>query len=196
MSAQPQPYLTPEEYLAIERKAEFKSEYFQGEMFAMSGASLKHNQITVNLVVGLGTQFRKRPCHVFGMNMRVEAGKDEAYYYPDVAALCGEPKLKDHHQDILLNPMVAIEVLSPSTETYDRSLKREQYHKIATLHEYVLIAQVRMHVEPLALQEDGRWVLTDLYLPEETLVLESVQAELTLAEIYDNVEFPELQETA
>ena len=196
MSAQPQPYLTPEEYLAIERKAEFKSEYFQGEMFAMSGASLAHNQIVANLMIGIGSQLQKRSCRIFNADMRVEAKSNDAYYYPDVVALCGEPKLKDHHQDILLNPMVLIEVLSPSTESYDRGLKRETYAQLESLRDYVLVAQDRMHVEHLALQEDRRWVLTDLYLPEETLVLESVQAELTLAEIYDNVEFPELQETA
>jgi len=93
MSAQPQPYLTPEEYLAIERKAEFKSEYFQGEMFVMSGASLAHNQIVANLMIGIGSQLQKRSCRIFNADMRVEAKTNDAYYYPDVVALCGEPKL-------------------------------------------------------------------------------------------------------
>src|SRR5215510_15498100 len=120
MSIQRQPHLTPEEYLALERKAGYKSEYFAGEIFAMSGASEQHNLIVANVVATLHTQFRNRPCKVYASDMRVKVSPTSLYTYPDVVALCSEPRFDDDQKDTLLNPTVIIEVLSPSTEAYDR----------------------------------------------------------------------------
>ncbi|HXK03033.1 MAG TPA: Uma2 family endonuclease, partial [Verrucomicrobiae bacterium] len=123
MSTQAKNYLTPEQYLEIERKAEVKSEYYQGEMFAMSGASLSHNVILANAIRELGQQLRSKPCSVLPSDMRVFIQATGLYTYPDAVVVCGEPKLQDKHFDTLLNPAVILEVLSPSTEAYDRGRK-------------------------------------------------------------------------
>lgn len=190
MSTQPKTFLTPEQYLEIERKAEFKSEYFNGEMFAMAGAREAHNLIVANAVGELRQQFRSRPCRVYPSDMRVRVKPGGLFTYPDVIALCGEPRFIDDQRDTLLNPQVIVEVLSPSTEGYDRGRKFEHYKAIESLREYVLIASDRVHADLYSRQTDGRWVLTSADSLEESLTLESVDAHLRLGDLYEKVELP------
>ena len=188
MASQPKTFLSPEEYLEIERRAEYKSEYFQGEMFAMAGASLVHNILVSRLVRDLGHQLRRGPCQVLPSDMRVRVSATGLYTYPDVSVVCGPPQLADEHSDILLNPSFIAEVLSPSTEGYDRGRKFEQYRAIASLAEYLLVAQDRVHVELFARPADGRWVLSEASGPEATLELPGIGCRLSLADLYEKVD--------
>jgi Uma2 family endonuclease len=188
MSLQPKPRLTPEDYLAIERSADFKSEYFDGEIFAMTGASEPHNIIVINSVIALGNQLKKRPCKLYANDMRVKVDPTGLYTYPDLVVVCGKAQLEDAHLDTLLNPTLIVEVLSDSTEAYDRGRKFEHYRKLESLAEYVLISQHWPHVESYRRQPDHHWLLTESSGLDSKLLLESIDCELALAEIYDKVE--------
>ena len=189
MAINPQTKMTPAEYLAFERaQTDAKHEYLNGEITAMSGASLVHNIIVTNLVISLGTQMRGRPCNVFSSDMRVKVPATGLYTYPDIAALCGAPELEDDAVDTLLNPSVIIEVLSPSTEAYDRGAKFAHYQTIASLHEYVLVAQDQPRIEIFRRQEHGDWLYSVAETPEATVRLEVINCELTLADVYEGVE--------
>jgi Uma2 family endonuclease len=189
MSSQPKLRYTPEEYLALERKAEYKSEYFAGEIFAMAGASERHNLIAGNVFAILHAQFRGRPCRVYMSDMRVKVSPTGLYTYPDVVALCGEPQFDDEQKDTLLNPTVVIEVLSSSTEAYDRGGKFGHYRKIASLEEYVLIAQEEPHIEHYVRQPRNHWLLSEASGLQDTIQLSSVNCTLTLSDVYEKVEF-------
>ena len=189
VSTQPKTFLTPEQYLEIERKAERKSEYYNGEMFLMAGAKEAHNLLVANLVRDLGQQFRSRPCRVYPSDMRVRVSPTGLYTYPDVIAVCGQPRFLDDKKDTLLNPEVTIEVLSLSTEAYDRGRKFEQYKSLESLREYLLVASDRVHVDLYTRQTDGRWLLTSADRMDDSLALESVGAQLTLADLYEKVDF-------
>lgn len=188
MSLQPKPRLTPEDYLALERSADFKSEYFDGEIFAMTGASEPHNTIVANTLSEIRQQLKKRPCKVYANDMRVKVDPTGLYTYPDVVVVCGKARLEDAHLDTLLNPTLIVEVLSDSTEAYDRGRKFEHYRKLESLAEYVLIAQHQPHVESYRRQPDHHWLLTECSGLDGALRLESIDCELALAEIYDKVE--------
>ncbi len=188
MSTQPKTFLTPEQYLEIERKAEYKSEYFNGEMFAMAGARLAHNLLVANLVAGLHRQFESQPCLVLPSDMRVRVSATGLYTYPDVVGICDEPLFLDDQTDTLLNPGLVVEVLSPSTEAYDRGRKFESYKSIESLREYLLVASDRIHADLYTRQADGRWLLTSADKLEDSLTLESVGAQLTMADLYDKVD--------
>ena len=188
MSLQPKPRLTPEDYLALERSADFKSEYFDGEIFAMTGASEPHNTIVANTLSEIRQQLKKRPCKVYANDMRVKVDPTGLYTYPDVVVVCGKARLEDAHLDTLLNPTLIVEVLSDSTEAYDRGRKFEHYRKLESLTEYVLIAQHQPHVESYRRQPDHHWLLTECSGLDGALRLESIDCELALAEIYDKVE--------
>ncbi|MGB7760729.1 MAG: Uma2 family endonuclease [Bryobacteraceae bacterium] len=188
MSTLPKTFLTPEQYLAIERQAESKSEYYQGEMFAMAGAGLAHNVLVANLVAGLHTQLRSRPCRVLPGDMRVRVAATGLYTYPDVVVVCGDPQFSDQRFDTLVNPSLIAEVLSPSTEAYDRGRKFEHYGALASLREYLLVASDRAHVDLYTRQADGRWLLTSANRLEDTLELESVKCRVSLAELYEKVD--------
>ena len=191
MSAVPEPYLTPEEYLSIERKAEHKSEYSDGEMYAMSGASREHNRITVNLVRVVGNQLQGRPCEPFGADMRVRIPVIRRYVYPDLTVVCGEAEFEDDELDVLMNPVLVVEVLSPSTENYDRSTKFNWYRRIESLQEYVLVSQQMPRVERFVKRPEG-WLFSDVDGLEATVRLESIDCTLALSDIYDRVTFPEI----
>jgi Uma2 family endonuclease len=190
MSSQPKIYLTPEEYLAIERRNEYKSEYVDGEMVAMTGASRRHNLIATNITGQLYPQSRGRPCESYGSDMRVRIPTTRAYMYPDVVVVCGEPQFEDDYVDTLLNPTALIEVLSESTERYDRGRKFGFYRTIESLSEYVLVAQDELRVEQYAKQPDGRWLLTDHRSPEDVVELASVECTLRLSDMYEKVSLP------
>ena len=188
MASQPKRYYTPEEYLALERAADYKSEYVAGEIFAMAGASVDHNTIAGNIFRLLGNQFQGRPCRVFMSDLRVQIAATAMYTYPDVVAVCGPLELASGPRDTLLNPTVIVEVLSPSTEAYDRGAKFDHYWRLPSLTEYVLVAQDQVRVEHFARQGDG-WLLTVARALDETLRLPSLDAILPLAAIYENIEF-------
>ena len=151
-----QTYLTPAEYIDVERKAVTKSEYLSGRIIAMSGASNAHNIITMNTANQLYNQLLDRDCLVYGSDMRVRVQDPVSYFYPDVTVVCGEPRFEDDVFDTLLNPTVVIEVLSPSTAAYDRREKFARYQQIASLKAYILISQNRMHLEH-HLREGNEW---------------------------------------
>lgn len=190
MSRQAKPYVTPEEYLARERRSEHKSEYFGGEIFAMTGASRKHNLVAGNLFAGLKRELRDRPCESYISDMRVRIAAANVYTYPDVAVVCGQPEFEDAEVDILLNPTLIVEVLSKSTAAYDRVAKFEYYRTLPSLLEYLLVSQDDYHVTQYVKQQDGRWLLADIRGAEGRVELRSVGCALTTAEIYDRVELP------
>ena len=180
---------TPEEYLALERQADQRSEYYGGEIFAMSGASETHNLIAGNIFASLHAQLRGRPCRIYMSDMRVKVSPTGLYTYPDVVAVCGERQFDDVQHDTLLNPNVIIEVLSPSTEAYDRGNKAAQYRQLPSLAEHLLVSQEQMHVEQYIRQTDGQWLFSEASGKEVRIHLPSINAVLALAEIYDNVPF-------
>jgi len=188
MSSQTKVYYTPDEYLALERKAEYKSEYFNGEIFAMTGASRRHNLVAANVLAALHLQLRKRPCEIYSSDMRVKVSPTGLYTYPDVVIVCGEPMFDDEQKDTLLNPTVLVEVLSKSTASYDRGEKFEHYRKVKSLAEYLVIAQDKYHVEQYTKQSDDRWLLWETDDPQKTIRLSSIECDLALADIYDKVE--------
>ena len=190
MSALPKRYFTPEEYLELECKADYKSQYVAGEIYAMSGAQSPHVLIQCNLIGELRNLFRGKTCNVFSSDMRVRASRSEMYTYPDASALCDKPKF-DHSSkpESLLNPQVIFEVLSPSTEAFDRGDKFARYRQIESLTDYVLVSSEQMRVEHYVRLEGGPWLLTEYNQPEHRVPLCSVNCELLLTEIYLQVEF-------
>ncbi len=184
------PYITRQEYLEQERAAPSKSEYLAGKIYAMAGASEAHNLISINVTGGLWFQFKGRPCKVYNNDMKVFVESTGLYTYPDVVALCGEARFDDKRNDILLNPSVIFEVLSPSTEAYDRGEKFNHYQRISTLTDYVLIAQDKIRVERYQRQTDGSWRYTCHEDSEEVIHFTALECALRLADIYDKVEFP------
>lgn len=189
MSAQPKPYLSPQDYLAIERQAEGRSEYLDGEILAMTGGSRRHNLIVTNLVRELSLQLKNRPAEVYPSDLRVRIPATGLYTYPDLVVVQGEPHFEDAQADTLLNPSLIVEVLSPSTEMYDRGKKFEHYRTLDSLQEYLLVAQDEPRVELFTRQPGLRWLFTAIAGFERTLVLPSIQCEVALAEIYDKVAF-------
>ncbi|HEV2855721.1 MAG TPA: Uma2 family endonuclease [Thermoanaerobaculia bacterium] len=189
MDAHRRPYLTPEEYLVIERQAEIRSEYLDGEMFAMTGGSFQHTLIIGNVAGELRQQVRRRGCKVCPNDLRVRVPTTGLYTYPDVVVVCGDPLLDDEHRDTLLNPTLIVEVLSPTTEAYDRGKKFEHYRTIDSLAEYVLVAQDEPRVERYLRQNGNSWLFSEIKGLDARIPLRSIECELALAEIYDQVEF-------
>ena len=189
MAAVAQPRLTPEEYLEIERQAEYKSEFFAGEMFAMAGSKEPHNLIVANVIGELRMQLKKRPCKIYPSDMRVRITSTGLYTYPDVVVVCGPAVFEDESKDTLLNPTLIVEVLSESTEAYDRGKKFAHYRRIPSFSEYLLIAQDQCRVEQFTQQNDGRWLFSETNTFESVMKLPSIDCELSVAEVYDKVEF-------
>ena len=181
-----QTILTPEEYIASERKATLKSEYLNGEILAMSGASLAHARIITDIATELNTQLRGHGCEVITNDMRVKTGPKGAYFYPDVVAFCGEPQFEDNVFDTLLNPILVMEVLSPSTEAYDRGEKFAHYQELTSLREYILVSQDRIRVEQYR-RIKTQWVQTAFHGQEDVMPLVSIGCELRLQDIYRRV---------
>ena len=181
-----QTYLTPQEYLDWERKQPFKNEYHKGHIIAMSGASRSHNRITVDITIQLGNQLMDGDCEVFAGEMRVRTSPEVSYFYPDVIVVCGEPRFEDDTFDTLLNPIIVIEVLSPSTAAFDRGEKFEHYKQLASLQEYILISQDRVRVEHYCRQEK-QWNRNSFQHLEDVLSLTSIECEVPLRAIYRRV---------
>jgi len=188
MSQQLKSYVSPEEYLRLERQAEYKSEYLNGEIFAMSGASRKHNLLTLNIGGSLNRQLRGRACEAYTSEMRVKVSVTGLYTYPDVVVVCGEPQLEDKYLDTLLNPTVLVEVLSKSTERYDRIAKTSYYRTLDSLYEHLLVSQDEIRVEQYAKQADGTWLLIEHRSLDSNVELRSIGCRLALRDVYDKVE--------
>jgi len=188
MSTNPAARLSPQEYLRIERDAEWKSEYVDGEMFAMGGASPRHALIAFNIGRELGNQLSGGPCLVYGMDVRVATDPERHYTYPDVIVVCDPPEYVDTQLDTLTNPTFIAEVLSETTERYDRGAKAERYRSLPSLSEYLLVAQDRVHVELYTRQPDG-WVLHEWNDPAAEIELASLGCRLKIAGIYAKVTF-------
>jgi Uma2 family endonuclease len=178
---------TPQEYLVFERKSPIKHEYRDGLIFEIPRSNRWHNLIAGNLFGEVSRQLRDRPCEVYAVNMRVLVRRTGLYTYPDVAAVCGEPRFEDSAVDTLLNPNMIVEVLSDSTEAYDRGKKFGHYRRLESLREYVLVAQDEMRVERYIRQGDD-WLLTELSSLDDTLHLESIGCAVAVREIYAKVE--------
>ena len=179
-------FFTPEEYLTSERKATVKSEYLSGQIIAMSGASLAHTRIIADIVTELNIQRRGRDCEVISNDMRVKTGAKGAYFYPDVVVFCGDPEFEDNVFDTFLNPTLVVEVLSPSTEVFDRGEKFAQYQELISLREYILVSQDRLRVEQYRLMK-MQWVAIEFRRYEDVLPLVSIGCELPLRDIYRRV---------
>jgi Uma2 family endonuclease len=190
MVARPKQYFTPEEYIAFERQADYRSEYIDGEIYAMAGGSWEHAAIAGNIYASLHAQLRGKPCRPFNSDLRVRVTR-QRYSYADAGIVCGKPQFEDSQSDTLLNPKIVFEVLSPTTEGYDRGEKAEFYRAIPTLTDLLLIAQDRCHVEHYVRQPNAQWLLTEANELEYTLDLASIGCTLALTDIYDGIELGE-----
>lgn len=188
MSTRAERLYTADEYLAIERASDHKSEFVNGRIYAMTGATFAHNRIVSNLVINIGVRLQGRRCSVVSGDQRVKVSRTGMYTYPDVVALCDPPQLEDSHLDTLLNPGVIFEVLSKSTELYDRGEKSAHYRKIESLRESILVAQNEVHVEQFVRHGD-HWVLREFTGTSDVLRIESLDCEIPLSLIYDQIEF-------
>ncbi len=189
MSALPEKIWTPETYLAYERDSSVRHEYLAGEIYAMAGASANHNLIVANAIGSLHAQLHQQPCFVYPSDMRLKVKRSELYTYPDISIVCGEPQFEDADSDTLLNPTVIIEVLSPSTEAYDRGKKFQHYRTLTSLQEYVLIAQDSYRVEYYSRQADDSWLLSDVNSLAATLTLLSIHCAVLIEDLYEKVSF-------
>ncbi len=189
MSAIPKTKLTPQDYLALERKSEIKHEYFDGEIFEMSGAKRNHNVVAWNIGGELRQKLKGRDCEAYPADMRVFVPETGLYTYPDLVVVCGEPQFQDDVFDTLLNPILLIEVLSESTESYDRGKKFQHYRSIESLEEYILVTQDEARIEKYVKHGDGFWMLSEAVGLDSSIELSSIECEITLSEVYDKVEF-------
>jgi Uma2 family endonuclease len=191
MSTVAKTLLSAAEYLARERASEFRNEFYRGEMFAMSGASWEHTLIKDNLAREAGIQLKAGACQVVTSDLRVKVDASGLYTYPDIVIVCESPQFEDQVMDTLLNPRVIVEVLSDSTEKYDRGLKFGHYRQLPALREYVMVAQDRPLVERFVRQNDDTWVLAAFSDLAQTFAFASVGVQVPLADIYRGVAFPE-----
>jgi Uma2 family endonuclease len=195
---------TEEQYLSIEREADERHEYLDGQIYAMAGESPEHGAICTNLTAGIALQLRGTPCQAFAKDMRVRSGplprrrysQKGLYSYPDLVIVCGEMQSLDENRDVIINPKVIIEVASPSTEAFDYGEKFLRYRTFnPSLTDYLVVAQDRPSIEHFALREDGLWMIADSVVELSGSVhIASINCNLQLAEVYDRVEFPEEEE--
>ena len=181
--------LTEEQYLALDRAAEIRSEFLDGEMIAMSGGSMRHSALQVNLIGELFAALGRSDRRAYTSDFRVRVSR-RMYAYPDISVVCGKPLLADEHQDILLNPAVIFEVLSPSTEKYDRGIKFQRYRTIESLKDYVLVSQETMRIEHYTRGDADTWTFQDHHTLQAELKIGSIGISLPLSRIYDRVELP------
>jgi Uma2 family endonuclease len=189
--------LTPAEYLDIERAAMYRSEYFDGEMFAMAGGSPRHSLVIANIIRELGNGLRGRPCTAYESNLRILVSATGLYTYPDASVICGPLEFEDEKSDTVVNPTLLVEVLSGSTEAYDRGKKSGHYRQIPTLREYLLVSQEEPKIERYLRNDNGTWTLSEASGLDATLPLPSLGIEISIGEVYDKVDFstPEEQKT-
>lgn len=191
--AAPKSRYTAEEYLALERKAEYKSEFVNGMIVGLAGATRQHNLIAGNVFGEVRAQLRGRTCEVYMSDIRVKVDPTGLYTYPDVVVACGDIRFEDEHVDTLLNPTLIVEVLSPSTEAYDRGEKFAHYRRLETLQEYVLVSQDKVRIESYV-RQGAQWLLSEASGGDEMVRLESIGCGLVLRDVYDKVRFEESTE--
>ncbi|MBA3715836.1 MAG: Uma2 family endonuclease [Pyrinomonadaceae bacterium] len=185
------PTFTPEEYLSLERPSEIRHEFLDGYVYAMAGESPTHSTICFNLAVTVGSQLKGSTCRGYSPNMKVRTGSNKLFAYPDLMVVCGEPVFHDDQRDVVVNPTVIFEVLSRSTEAYDRGEKSLRYGtQINSLLDYVLVAQDKPHVEHFSRQPDGSWPNTIVEGLTSSLNLPSINCQISLADVYDRIDFP------
>jgi Uma2 family endonuclease len=184
-----QKFLTENEYLALERDSSVKSEFYKGEIFAMAGAKRTHNLIVTNLLREISAHFKGKPCKVYPSDMKVKNAKDRFFTYPDVTIVCGKAEFLNKNQDVLLNPLVIIEVLSESTEKYDRGTKFDLYRNIPSLNEYILVNSEERKIESYV-REGENWVYTESR-EGQPFSIKTTEVSLDLDEVYDKVELTE-----
>lgn len=184
------PYFSPEQYLSLERVSEIRHEYLDGSVYAMAGESPEHSTICFNLAGVMHAQLRGTSCRGFSPNMKIRTDTGGLYAYPDLSVVCGEPTFHDERRDVLLNPTVIFEVLSRSTENYDRGEKFLRYTtQIESLRDYVLISQQRPRVECFSRQPDGAWASSEVESLENRLDLPSINCRISLADVYERIDF-------
>lgn len=188
MATQPKPFITPQQYLEIERNAEYKSEYISGDMIAMSGASYKHGIIVLNLASRIKQTLKGKPCDTLAGDIRVRA-TTTSYLYPDIVLMCGYPEFEDANVDTLLNPLAVVEVLSKSTEAYDRGEKFFLYRQIESLQVYILVSQEKHHIEWYIKQTDDQWLLSEVKDIDSILNIPRLDIQIPLSDIYERVSF-------
>ncbi|MEI6179526.1 MAG: Uma2 family endonuclease [Chloroflexales bacterium] len=184
-----QPYITEEEYLALERTSTTKHEYYSGRIYAMTGAKEPHNLINSNALAALHSQLRRKPCRIYASDMRVKVIKTGLNTYPNIVIICGQPQFTDSTRDTVINPVVVIEILSDSTERYDRGMKFQNYRTIDTLRDYILIAQDHHHIEHFSRQDGGLWVLQEAISDVDDIRILSIECTLNVQDVYEKVEF-------
>lgn len=183
-------HYTRQEYLEIEDQAQIRSQYHQGEIFAMAGGSRNHSVICVNVIRRLSEAVDDKDCLVFDGNMKLDIPKADAILYPDSMAVCGDIEFPENRTDIVQNPVLIVEVLSPGTESFDRGKKFEMYRTIPSFQEYLLISQTSPMVEQFCKQaKKNRWLYAAINGLDNRLAIESLQCELTLDHVYQKVAF-------
>lgn len=187
VSAYPQPRITPEQYLEAERAAEFKSEYYEGRVYAMAGGSVRHALLIANLLGALVQALRGGTCRVLSSDARLRVSVEGLYTYPDVTVVCGEIRTADDHRDTILNPTVICEVLSQSTEAHDRGFKFAQYRRLDSLQEYLLVWQSEARIEKFRRQTTGEWVLSEASGLDAICAIDSLNCRIALSDVYDRI---------
>lgn len=180
-------YVSQEEYLEMERTSEMKHEYYKGEVFAMSGASLRHNIITKNLNTLILPFLKRKKCDMFGSDLRIHIPENTLYTYPDLTIVCDKPELSDEKEDSIINPSAILEILSKSTKNYDRGNKFNLYRSIDTLKEYILIDSTEISVEIFTKQDDKKWNLTEFKQLSDSFVISTIGLTLQLTDVYEEV---------
>lgn len=191
MTAQPEATISEEAYLEAERSGTIKHEYFRGRIYVMTGAKESHNLIAANTLASLHGQLRKKPCRVYPSDMRIKVLRTGLNTYPDVVVVCGQPLFTDDVRDTIVNPTVIVEVLSSSTERYDRGVKFQNYRTVDTLQDYVLVSQEHHHIECYTRQESGLWLLQEVDGIKEKIDIRSIECTLSLQDVYEKVELEE-----
>lgn len=189
MSASAQEYITTDQYFTLEEGSDVKHEYYRGVIYAMTGGTARHNLIVANMIALLHGQLRGTSCHVFPSDLRLKIESAGLYTYPDISVICGPIFYADNRQDTVTNPMVLIEILSPSTENYDRGKKFEHYRTIETLQEYIVVAQDRIHIEHHIRQDDHRWLLVDFFAADQVVQAGSIHCTLSVELVYEDITF-------
>lgn len=191
MLAQPQNYVSLDAYFTLEETSGIKHEYYRGVVYAMTGASPRHNLIATNVIASLHAQLRGKPCTVYPSDLRLKVEHTGLYTYPDSLVVCDPLRLDSARPNTILNPTVLVEILSPSTKDYDRGTKFQHYRTIETFQEYVVIEQDRVHIEHYVRQDADHWLLIDYHRKEQVLNLQSIGCQLTLEDVYEKVIFEE-----
>lgn len=180
---------TPDEYLAVETQADYKSEYYQGQIYALAGGTIRHSQIAINVIIGLSNALADKPCQVFNSDLRLNVQPNGLYTYPDVIVICGKVELLPGRQDTVTNPILIVEVLSEFTRDYDMTFKFELYRALPTLAHYVLVDSDKAFVHYFRKLGDGQWLMQEWTHLTDVIDLSPLEVQLTLSQFYRSVEF-------